>query len=119
MKTTPHVLVIYTGGTIGMVNDPSTGSLTPFDFGDVYKHIPELARLNVQLTTHAFERPIDSSEMQQSYWKTMAELIEQRYNEFDGFVILHGSDTMAFSASAKISCLTNFSSRKGLSKISS
>jgi L-asparaginase len=83
-----------------MVNDPSTGSLTPFDFGDVYKHIPELARLNVQLTTHAFERPIDSSEMQPSYWKTMAELIDQRYNEFDGFVILHGSDTMAFSASA-------------------
>lgn len=100
MKTTPHVLVIYTGGTIGMVNDPLTGSLTPFDFGDVYKHIPELARLNVQLTTHAFERPIDSSEMQPSYWKTMAELIDQRYNEFDGFVILHGSDTMAFSASA-------------------
>ena len=100
METSPHVLVIYTGGTIGMVNDPLTGSLTPFDFGDVYKHIPELARLNVQLTTHAFERPIDSSEMKPDYWKLLAELIEKRYHEFDGFVILHGSDTMAFSASA-------------------
>lgn len=100
METSPHVLVIYTGGTIGMVNDPLTGSLTPFDFGDVYKHIPELARLNVQLTTHAFERPIDSSEMNPDYWKLLAELIEKRYHEFDGFVILHGSDTMAFSASA-------------------
>jgi L-asparaginase len=51
----PNVLVIYTGGTIGMVNDPITGSLTAFDFGDVYKHIPELGRLNVKLTTKAFE----------------------------------------------------------------
>ncbi len=100
MKTTPQVLVIYTGGTIGMVNDPLTGSLTAFDFGDVYKHIPELARLNVQLTTRAFPHPIDSSEMNPLWWKEMAELIHANYNEFDGFVILHGSDTMAFSASA-------------------
>lgn len=100
MKTTPQVLVIYTGGTIGMVNDPLTGSLTAFDFGDVYKHIPELARLNVQLTTRAFPHPIDSSEMNPLWWKEMAELVHANYNEFDGFVILHGSDTMAFSASA-------------------
>ena len=100
MNTTPQVLVIYTGGTIGMVNDPLTGSLTAFDFGDVYKHIPELARLNVDLTTHAFPHPIDSSEMNPAWWKEMAELVYNKYNEFDGFVILHGSDTMAFSASA-------------------
>lgn len=100
MKTAPQVLVIYTGGTIGMVNDPLTGSLTAFDFGDVYKHIPELARLNVQLTTHAFPHPIDSSEMNPSWWKEMAELVYNKYTNFDGFVILHGSDTMAFSASA-------------------
>lgn len=100
MKTTPQVLVIYTGGTIGMVNDPLTGSLTAFDFGDVYKHIPELARLNVQLTTRAFPHPIDSSEMNPLWWKEMAELVYTKYHEFDGFVILHGSDTMAFSASA-------------------
>ncbi|WP_343634787.1 asparaginase [Fluviicola sp.] len=100
MSTTPQVLVIYTGGTIGMVNDPLTGSLTAFDFGDVYKHIPELARLNVQLTTHAFPHPIDSSEMNPLWWKEMAELVYSKYHDFDGFVILHGSDTMAFSASA-------------------
>lgn len=100
MKKTPQVLVIYTGGTIGMVNDPLTGSLTAFDFGDVYKHIPELARLNVQLTTRAFPHPIDSSEMNPLWWKEMAELVYAKYHEFDGFVILHGSDTMAFSASA-------------------
>lgn len=100
METKPQVLVIYTGGTIGMVNDPMTGSLTAFDFGDVYKHIPELARLNVQLTTHAFPVPIDSSEMNPAWWKEMAELVFQHYQSYDGFVILHGSDTMAFSASA-------------------
>lgn len=100
MSRKPQVLVIYTGGTIGMVNDPLTGSLTAFDFGDVYKHIPELARLNVQLTTHAFQNPIDSSEMNPLWWKEMAELVYNKYAEFDGFVILHGSDTMAFSASA-------------------
>lgn len=100
MKTTPQVLVIYTGGTIGMVNDPLTGSLTAFDFGDVYKHIPELGRLHVELTTHAFPHPIDSSEMNPLWWKEMATLVYSRYDEFDGFVILHGSDTMAFSASA-------------------
>lgn len=100
MTAAPQVLVIYTGGTIGMVNDPQTGSLTAFDFGDVYKHIPELARLNVQLTTHAFPHPIDSSEMNPVWWKEMASLVYSKYHDFDGFVILHGSDTMAFSASA-------------------
>lgn len=96
----PNVLVIYTGGTIGMVNDPITGSLTAFDFGDVYKHIPELARLNVKLTTKAFEQPIDSSEMNPQLWGQIAQLVYDQYNAFDGFVILHGSDTMAFTASA-------------------
>ena len=94
------VLVIYTGGTIGMVNDPATGALTAFDFGDVYKHIPELSRLNVSLTTSAFEHPIDSSEMNPEVWKHIALQIELCYNEYDGFVVLHGSDTMAFTASA-------------------
>lgn len=96
----PHVLVIYTGGTIGMVNDPATGALTAFDFGDVYKHIPELARLNVQLTTRAFEHPIDSSEMTPDQWGRIATMVYENYSAFDGFVILHGSDTMAFTASA-------------------
>jgi L-asparaginase len=96
----PKVLVIYTGGTIGMVNDPQTGALTAFDFGDVYKHIPELARLNVELTTRAFEHPIDSSEMTPALWAEIAQLVYDNYAGFDGFVILHGSDTMAFTASA-------------------
>lgn len=100
MKQQSKVLVIYTGGTIGMVNDPVTGALTAFDFGDVYKHIPELSRLNVSLTTYAFEHPIDSSEMNPAIWKELALYIESKYNDYDGFVVLHGSDTMAFTASA-------------------
>jgi L-asparaginase len=94
------VLLIYTGGTIGMVNDPQTGQLTAVDFGDVYKHIPELAHLQINLTTQAFSNPIDSSEMNPKRWTEIAELIYNNYTAFDGFVILHGSDTMAFSASA-------------------
>ena len=100
MNNQSKVLVIYTGGTIGMVNDPATGALTAFDFGDVYKHIPELSRLNVSLTTYAFEHPIDSSEMNPAIWKELALLIEKNYDHYDGFVVLHGSDTMAFTASA-------------------
>lgn len=100
MEALSQVLVIYTGGTIGMVNDPKTGKLTAFDFGDVYKHIPELSRLNVSLTTHAFKHPIDSSDMSPAVWKELAELIAAQYDAYDGFVVLHGSDTMAFTASA-------------------
>jgi len=100
MGAQSNVLVIYTGGTIGMVNDPLTGALTAFDFGDVYKHIPELSRLNVSLTTYAFEHPIDSSEMNPSIWKELALYIADQYDAYDGFVVLHGSDTMAFTASA-------------------
>ena len=94
------VLVLYTGGTIGMVTDPLTGALTAFDFGDVYKHVPELKKLNVELDTRAFEHPIDSSEMRVSDWKILAQLINDNYDDYDGFVILHGSDTMAYTASA-------------------
>ncbi len=100
MANNPKVLIIYTGGTIGMIKDPKTGSLTAFDFGDVYKHIPELSRLQVDLTTFSFPEPIDSSEMNPVWWKKMAQIIYDNYALFDGFVVLHGSDTMAFSASA-------------------
>lgn len=96
----PRVLLIYTGGTIGMVNDAHTGALTAFDFGDVYKHIPELARLHVSLDTYAFEQPIDSSEMTPERWAQIAQIVYDHYDAYDGFVILHGSDTMAFTASA-------------------
>jgi L-asparaginase len=98
MKT--KILVIYTGGTIGMIKDPETAQLKSVDFNLIYDHVPELKRLNVELTTKSFEKPIDSSEINIENWKSMASMIEENYNLFDGFVILHGSDTMAYSSSA-------------------
>lgn len=107
MNAQPKVLVIYTGGTIGMVNDPKTGALMAFDFGDIYKHIPELARLKVELTSKAFDTPVDSSEMNPQLWAEIARIVQENYELFDGFVILHGSDTMAFTASALSFMLQN------------
>jgi L-asparaginase len=100
MSKTPKILLIYTGGTIGMINDPETGQLKSFDFAHVHTHVPEIHRLNVSLTSISFEEPIDSSEMDQQGWMRMAQMVADNYNTYDGFVILHGSDTMAFSASA-------------------
>jgi L-asparaginase len=99
-KTKPEILIIYTGGTIGMIKDAETGQLKSFDFNHIYKHVPEVHRLNVELTTVSFEEPIDSSEMNPLRWTQMAQLVRDNYEKYDGFVILHGSDTMAFSASA-------------------
>ena len=96
----PNVLIIYTGGTIGMVNDPSTGMLTAFNFDNLYQQIPELKRLNVKLQTISFENPVDSSEMNPTYWKQIATHVFDFYGDFDGFVVLHGSDTMAYTATA-------------------
>ena len=96
----PNVLIIYTGGTIGMVNDPKTGMLTAFNFDNLYYQIPELKRLNVKLHTISFEKPVDSSEMNPSYWKQIATIVYDNYNDYDGFVVLHGSDTMAYTATA-------------------
>lgn len=100
MSNKPTVLMIYTGGTIGMVNDIHTGELKAFDFDHIYTHVPELQRLNVQLTAESFEHPIDSSEIKIENWVRIGELIVQNYDRYDGFVILHGSDTMAYTASA-------------------
>jgi L-asparaginase len=100
MKNKPKVLLIYTGGTIGMINDPETGELKSFDFNHIHKHVPEIHRINVELDTFSFEEPIDSSEMDPLRWQQMAQAVRDNYQEYDGFVILHGSDTMAFSASA-------------------
>lgn len=99
-KAKPKILIIYTGGTIGMINDAETGQLKTFDFNHIYKHVPEVNRLNVELSTFSFEQPIDSSEMNPMYWNQMAQTVKDNYDNYDGFVILHGSDTMAFSASA-------------------
>jgi L-asparaginase len=101
------ILIIYTGGTIGMVNDPLTGSLIPFDFGQIQQNVPELARLNYDLEVHSFDPILDSSNMDPTAWVELARIIENRYDDFDGFVILHGSDTMAFTASALSFMLEN------------
>lgn len=101
------ILIIYTGGTIGMVNDPQSGSLIPFDFGQIQQNVPELARLNYDLEVHSFDPILDSSNMDPKAWVELAQIIENRYEDFDGFVILHGSDTMAFTASALSFMLEN------------
>lgn len=93
------ILIVYTGGTIGMVNDPKTGHLISFDFKHIYQHVPELERLNIDLTTISFEPPVDSSEMNPTRWAQIATIIETNYTLYDGFVILHGSDTMGYTAS--------------------
>jgi L-asparaginase len=95
-----NILLIYTGGTIGMIKDQRTGELRSFDFEYIYDHVPELERLNLKLKSISFEKPIDSSEINFEHWKEIAEIIEKNYDSYDGFVVLHGSDTMAFTASA-------------------
>ena len=82
-----------------MINDPKSGRLISFDFKHMYHHIPELERLNIDLTTISFEYPVDSSEMHPSRWADIAQIVYDNYGLYDGFVILHGSDTMAYTAS--------------------
>jgi L-asparaginase len=95
-----RILLIYTGGTIGMVNDPRTGELKSFNFQHVYDQVPELQRFNLEIESISFDPPIDSSEMTIEHWQTLASLVHANYEKYDGFVVLHGSDTMAFTASA-------------------
>ena len=96
----PSILIIYTGGTIGMINDPSNGSLKPFDLNKIMEHIPEIKSLGYRIESYSFDPPIDSSEIKPAIWTRIAEIIEENYQAYDGFVILHGTDTMAYSASA-------------------
>jgi len=103
------ILIIYTGGTIGMVNDPLTGALIPFDFKQIRQNVPELARLNYQLDVHSFDPILDSSNMDPVIWAELAAIIERTYDDYDGFVVLHGSDTMAYTASALSFMLKNLS----------
>lgn len=98
--TQPNILLVYTGGTIGMIKDTDTGALKSFDFSNLLRNIPELKLLDCNIKTIAFVNPIDSSNMNPKYWVQIAEIIENNYNDFDGFVVLHGSDTMSYSASA-------------------
>lgn len=100
MQAKPRVLIIYTGGTIGMIKDLKTDELKAFDFNHIYEHVPELTRLNVDLTSTSFDTPIDSSEMNSTHWTMIAKTVFENLEQYDGFVILHGSDTMAYTASA-------------------
>ncbi len=94
------ILIIYTGGTIGMVIDPETNSLVPFDFENVSNHVPELRKFDFQVKSFSFEPLVDSSDMNPEIWIKLVTIIEENYSEFDGFVVLHGTDTMAYTASA-------------------
>jgi len=96
----PKILLVYTGGTIGMIKDFETGVLRAFDFKNLADNIPELNLLDCEIEAVSFETPIDSSNMNPKYWANIAEIIEDNYDLFDGFVVLHGSDTMSYSASA-------------------
>jgi len=95
-----NVLIIYTGGTIGMSNDPKSGVLVPFNFEQITDHVPELKRLKYQFKVHSFDPLIDSSNMSPEVYKELAQLIKKEYDHYDGFVVLHGSDTMSYTASA-------------------
>lgn len=97
---TPKILVIYTGGTVGMVYDDRLRTLRPLGFSEIKEKIPEMYLLGYHYFVHSFNPPIDSSDMHPDIWIALAELIGENYQYYDGFVILHGSDTMSFTASA-------------------
>ena len=107
MQSKPNILLIYTGGTIGMMKDFETGALKAFNFKKLLQKIPELKQLDCNIETVSFEKPIDSSNMSREKWVTIAQIIEDGYQKFDGFVVLHGSDTMSYSASALSFMLEN------------
>ena len=109
MQSKPNILLIYTGGTIGMMKDFETGALKAFDFNQLLDKIPELKQLDCKIETVSFEKPIDSSNMNPEKWVQIATVIEDNYLKFDGFVVLHGSDTMSYSASALSFMLENLS----------
>lgn len=103
----PNILIIYTGGTIGMIENPETGALENFDFDQFRHYVPELKRFNYHIDALAFDPPIDSSDMEPRYWVKMTRIIADHYERYDGFVLLHGTDTMAYTASALSFLLEN------------
>ncbi|HEY6144277.1 MAG TPA: asparaginase [Flavobacterium sp.] len=109
MQSKSKILLIYTGGTIGMKKDFETGALKAFNFSKLLQKIPELRQLDCEIETISFEIPIDSSNMSPEKWIEIAEIIKANYSDFDGFVVLHGSDTMSYSASALSFILENLS----------
>lgn len=103
------VLMIYTGGTLGMVYDTKSKSLVPFDFDQILVNVPELQRLEFELTTLTLAKPIDSSNIKPETWIELAQIIKNNFEDFDAFVILHGTDTMAYTSSALSFLLENLS----------
>jgi L-asparaginase len=101
------VLLIYTGGTIGMNRNPHTGALEPFDFEHLLQRVPELGQFDIEIATYQFSPPIDSSDMSPKLWTDLAHVIADHYKDYDGFVVLHGTDTMAYTASALSYMLEN------------
>lgn len=100
MAHTSKILMLYTGGTIGMVQDPQSGSLKAFNFQQLLDQIPELKSYDCEISTDSLDKPIDSSNMKPDQWIRLAKRISAEYDTYDAFVILHGSDTMAYSSSA-------------------
>lgn len=103
----PRILIIYTGGTIGMIENPETHTLQPFDFTHLMDNVPKVKKLQYDIENIQFHPPIDSSNMNPGHWAEIARAIEENYDQFDGFVVLHGTDTMAFTASALSFMLEN------------
>ena len=101
------ILLIYTGGTIGMNRNPKTGSLEPFDFEHLLYNVPELNAFDIEIDTFQFQPPIDSSDMSPRHWTDLSHCIADHYDRYDGFVVLHGTDTMAYTASALSYMLEN------------
>ena len=104
---TKPVLIIYTGGTIGMVNDPETGALCPFNFDQIACEVPEIKEFGFTIDSYTLPEIIDSSDLQPQLWKDLCQIILKNYDDYRGFVILHGTDTMAYSASALSFMLNN------------
>ena len=105
----PKILIIYTGGTIGMIENPETKALQPFDFSHLMENVPRVKKLEYDIDNIQFDPPIDSSNMNPQHWADIAKAIEENYDDYDGFVVLHGTDTMAFTASALSFMLENLS----------
>ncbi|MGB0167357.1 MAG: asparaginase [Luteibaculum sp.] len=104
---TPKIALLYTGGTIGMSQDPATKKLVPLNFEHLNKQIPELDRLEVDIVVHELWQAIDSSDFRPAHWLKLANKVVELYDQYDGFVILHGTDTMAYTASALSFLLQN------------
>lgn len=105
----PRILLIYTGGTIGMIEDSETHALKPFDFNHLIENVPKLKMLNYVIDNIQFQPPLDSSDINPAHWSLIVRSIAENYDNYDGFVVLHGTDTMAYTASALSFMLRNLS----------